>query len=128
MVHKYQVEMEGSFQTLYMKDMQKDIPNILHACTCCGVSAPMQRYRGGVMTPRTPNSSLTTPSMSSQHSPSLSCSPITENIPVQTTRLARSRSPMMDKRIKNEKHTQNVKTAHKNMRSRGTAQAAVKSW
>ena len=27
----------GSFQTLYMKDMQKDIPNILHACTCCGV-------------------------------------------------------------------------------------------
>ena len=36
-VHKYKVDLEGSFQTLYMNDMQKDIPNILHACTCCGV-------------------------------------------------------------------------------------------
>ena len=33
----------------------------------------VQRYRGSVMTPGTPNSSFTTPSMSLRHSPSLYC-------------------------------------------------------
>ena len=37
-INKYKVELEEVFRyCIYMKDMQKDIPNILHACTCCGV-------------------------------------------------------------------------------------------
>ena len=37
-IHKYKVELEEVFRCcIYMKDMQKDIPYILHACTCCGV-------------------------------------------------------------------------------------------
>ena len=54
MVHKYKVELEGSCQTPYMKDMQKDIPNMpVLAVVFTFSSAPMRRYRGGVMTPGT---------------------------------------------------------------------------
>ena len=71
--YKYKVELEGSCQTPFMKDMQKDISNMpVLAVVFTFGSAPMRRYRGGVMTPGTLNSSLTTPSMSSRHSPSLS--------------------------------------------------------
>ena len=50
---------------------RKTFPTRLYLLLC--LHLVQHRCDDGVMTPRTPKSSLTTPSMSSRHSPSLSC-------------------------------------------------------